>query len=233
MKKAYKNLFFDLDHTLWDFERNSAESLQEMYVKYDLASLGIENSLRFEKEYKKINYAYWAAYRKEEITKEQLRVGRFRDTFAFFNIENNELADCLGDDYLSITPYKKHLFPNTIAVLDRLKEKYRLHIITNGFEEVQHIKMESSGLLPYFETIITSEQAKVKKPNPIIFEYALKATHANIGDSLMIGDNPEVDCKGAYDIGMDSVYFNPNKEKTDFPCTYEIHGLDGLKDILL
>ena len=233
MKKIYKNIFFDLDHTLWDFERNSSESLREMYLKYDLLGLGIENAEHFEKVYKKINYSYWEAYRKEEINKDQLRVGRFRDTFTFFDIDNNALADRLGDDYLSITPYKKHLFPDTIEILDKLKEKYRLHIITNGFEEVQYIKMKSSGLTPYFENIITSEQAKVKKPNPIIFEYALKTCKASVEDSLMIGDNPEVDCKGAYDIGMDSVYFNPNKEKTDFPSTYEINGLNALERILL
>ena len=110
MKKIYKNIFFDLDHTLWDFERNSSESLREMYLKYDLLGLGIENAEHFEKVYKKINYSYWEAYRKEEINKDQLRVGRFRDTFTFFDIDNNALADRLGDDYLSITPYKKHLF---------------------------------------------------------------------------------------------------------------------------
>lgn len=233
MKKIYENLFFDLDHTLWDFEKNSAESLREMFVKYKLASKGIVSAVHFEKAYKKINYAYWAAYRKEEISKDQLRVGRFRDTFAVFDIKDDVLADQLGDDYLSITPYKTHLFPYTIAILAKLKEKYRLHIITNGFEEVQHIKMQSSGLTPYFETIITSEQAKVKKPNPIIFQHALKATNARIDNSLMIGDNPEVDCKGAQDIGMDSVYFNPNKEKTSFTSTYEIYGLDALERILL
>ena len=108
-------------------------------------------------------------------------------------------------------PYKSNLFEGCHEVLSYLKSKYQLHIITNGFEEVQVVKMNSSNLNQYFEQVVTSEMAGVTKPDPQIFKHALALAHAKSTESIMIGDNMEVDCIAAEEEGFRSVYFNPQK----------------------
>ena len=228
----YSHLFFDLDRTLWDFEKNAQEALSEMYDFFDLSSLGLSSAELFIEKYKFHNEYLWSLYREGKIDKEKLRSYRFQLCLNDFGVTNDKLAEDLGNRYVSSAPYKTHLFPFTHEVLQYLKSKYSLHIITNGFEEVQHIKLKQSKLDVYFDKIITSEQIGVKKPDPKIFMHALSCANATLSDSLMLGDDFPVDILGAKNIGMDQVFFNPNNEKTADSCTFEIKCLSELLHLL-
>ncbi len=225
-----KHLFFDLDHTLWDFNKNSQETLLELYHEFDLGSI-LPSFKEFYTKYIEVNDHLWDLYRNRKITKESLRTIRFLKTFLFFEVDNNALAERLGNAYVHRGPYKSNLFPQCHEVLVYLKSKYSLHIITNGFEEVQAVKMQSSNLNQYFTHIITSEKAGVTKPNPQIFEYALSAAKANAAECIMIGDHIEVDCIAAEKLGIKAVHFNPNKLFTNKKVSYEIAHLKELIDL--
>ena len=204
-----KHIFFDLDHTLWDFETNSDIAFETIFKKY---GVGVDLQ-KFLNYYRGINQNYWRLYRNEKITKEELRVGRLRDTFKKIKHEANfELINNLSIDYIEVLPKNNHLFDGAHEILEHLKLKYKLHIITNGFNEVQYKKLENSGLSGYFDKIITSEDAGVKKPNPIIFKYALEKAQTTSKESIMIGDNWEADVMGAINNGLDAIYFNYEKK---------------------
>lgn len=228
----YKHLFFDLDRTLWDFETNSHESLTELFHEHDLANKGIDSHHEFIKEYKRINEHYWGLYRLGQIEKEELRTVRFQRTLEHFDIIDIDLAHKVGQDYLEVTPKKPGLLPNAIEVLDALQTRYCLHIITNGFEEVQEVKMQHSGLQGYFDEVITSERVGKKKPDPDVFRFALDLAKAKSNESLMIGDDLPVDVLGARECGMDQIYFNPEKLSHREHVTYEISDLQELLEIL-
>lgn len=204
-----KHIFFDLDHTLWDFEANSNIAFETIFKKYDVG-IDLQKFLNY---YKGINQNYWKLYRNEKISKEELRVGRLRDTFVKINQKfDYELIDNLSVEYIAVLPNNNLLFDGTHEILNHLYTKYKLHIITNGFNEVQYKKMDNSGLSKYFDKIITSEDAGVKKPNPKIFKYALEMAKATSNESIMIGDNWEADIMGALDNGLDAIYFNFDKK---------------------
>lgn len=207
MFKNIKHIFFDLDHTLWDFEENSKKSFQFIFKKNNI-QLSVDEFL---KVYSPINFDYWKLFREEKITKTALRFGRLFDVFEKLNYKiSKELINILADDYLESLSNYNQLFDGTISLLDYLKPKYQLHIITNGFEKTQLAKIKNSKLLPYFEQIISSESINVKKPNPKIFFHALKKAKANTYDSIMIGDSLEADIYGANNVGMRTIYFNEN-----------------------
>src|ERR1035437_6942807 len=189
----YKHIFFDLDHTLWDFEKNSAETLKELYHKFNLNEFGIDSLERFIKVYQNRNEVMWEQFRYGKIDKDTLRNKRFEYTFDDLGIEEVALSNSLSEEYIRIAPYKTNLFPDTHEVLTYLKEKYVLHIITNGFVETQFKKMTSSQLTNYFSEIIISEQTGFKKPDPDIFIHAIEKANTNADESLMIGDNLDVD----------------------------------------
>lgn len=202
-----KHIFFDLDHTLWDFETNSDIAFEAIFKKYQV-NANIDKFLNY---YRGINENYWKLYREERITKEELRVGRLRDAFKKIKYEADmDLIDNLSVDYIEYLPKNNQLFEGTFEILEHLKPNYNLHIITNGFNEVQFKKIENSGMTHFFDKIITSEEAGVKKPNPIIFEFALKKTNAISTESIMIGDNWEADIMGAKNVGFDVIYCNFN-----------------------
>jgi len=230
--KKYKHLFFDLDQTLWDFETNSTEVLNELFVKYKLSELGINSCPEFIIKYKELNKLLWLQYGKGQITKEKLRYGRFRGAFKIFKIKNNFLADKLADEYLSLSPHKTNLLPHAENILSELKEYYVLHVITNGFREVQQIKLDKSGLNKFFTNIIVSDLLGHKKPDVKIFNHSLEKANAKPGEALMIGDNYECDIEGARAAGIDQVYFNPNGSSAG-PATYEIKCLSDLRALLL
>jgi len=212
MPHSYKHLFFDLDRTLWDFETNSHAALLEIYADFDLDALGVDGPELFIKNYKRINEECWAAYRIGALTKEVLRSIRFEKTFELYGINDPGLATNFGDQYIERSPQRTHLFPNTHEVLRALASRYKMHIITNGFEEVQHIKLEKSDLTKYFDVVVTSEQVGVKKPDAKVFQFALDQAKASPQESLMIGDDYPVDIVGAVALGIDGVWFNPNNE---------------------
>ena len=227
-----KHIFFDLDRTLWDFEANSHQTLLELCIAYDLAEKGISDYEAFIKNYKAHNEQLWDLYRVDKISQQDLRRERFQRVLADYNINDTELATNIGEDYVAICPKKNKLFPYTIEVLKYLSKKYKLHIITNGFHEVQHIKLQHAGLTSYFNEIITSEQMGVKKPNPKIFNYALQKANTSAEESIMIGDDLEVDVLGAEKVGIQGVFFNPNKIKHNEDIVHEIFCLSELLALL-
>ncbi|MBE0639429.1 MAG: noncanonical pyrimidine nucleotidase, YjjG family [Bacteroidales bacterium] len=230
--KVYKHLFFDLDSTLWDFEKNAHEAFTDIYIKFDLKGKGVISLDEFVRSYLKHNDELWALYRDGKIEKEYLRWRRFEVTLNDFGIHDPVLAKHIGNDYVTISPKKTNLFPNAIACLEYLKARYELHIITNGFEEVQYTKLENSNLRRYFRHVITSEAAGSKKPDPRIFNYALKTVGALPHESLMIGDDIETDIKGASNAGLDAVFFNPEKQPHNGGVTHEIFDLLELTHFL-
>jgi len=204
-----KHIFFDLDHTLWDFDANSDQSF-----KYIFNKLKVEIDFeKFKNCYYPINAHYWKLFREDKISKKDLRYGRLNDTFIKLNYRvNSEKIVLLSEAYIDNLSNYNTLIEGTIDILKYLKPKYKMHIITNGFEEVQGKKMTKSGLAPYFETVITSEQVGVKKPNPKIFNFALKTCKADASESIMIGDNYEADVMGAIDFGIEAIFCNFNKQ---------------------
>lgn len=207
MKKPIEvtDIFFDLDHTLWDFEKNSAAAFNHILPKHKIA-IGLSEFLE---AYQPINSNYWRLYEQDKITKEALRHQRLERTFLALNLQIPlETITQLSEEYIQHLPETNHLFPDTEKALGYLHKKYTLHIITNGFEEVQHRKLRNSGIDHYFKTITTSEEAGVKKPHPKIFEYAVKKAGCSKTTSLMIGDNLEADVRGALDFGMQAIHFS-------------------------
>jgi putative hydrolase of the HAD superfamily len=228
-----KHLFFDLDRTLWDFETNSFNELVNLYHCHNLHQKGISLSEEFVKVYKKINEKCWERYRENTLSKENLRFERFKQTLEYFGIYDLELSIKIGDDYVKNSPYRTILIPNAIELLSELQPIYKLHIITNGFQEVQHVKINQSGLANFFTIVVNSEMAGAKKPNPLIFNYALEKAGANLENSVMIGDDLNTDIKGAVNVGMKSIYFNPNKRTNNSIAWKEVVTLKEIKDIFL
>jgi len=183
MSKTYRHLFFDLDKTLYDFHKSSEETLKEIYSKYHLQEKGIDDFDLFTDTYKEINLGLWEIYRNGDIEKKVLNVLRFAVTLENYGIHNPVLAEDIAKYYVTESPLKKALFPNVHETLSYLNDKYHMHIITNGFEEVQHTKIKAQDLGRYFDHLITSEEAGVKKPYPFIFNYALKKAGAKVQES--------------------------------------------------
>ena len=203
------HVFFDLDHTLWDFDKNSALTFEKIF---ELNNINV-NLDEFVEVYEPINFNYWKLYREEKIDKASLRYGRLKDTFNMLNMKiKTSMIYKLSDDYISYLSTFNHLFDGTIEILDYLHKKYKLHIITNGFKEVQQGKLNNAKIDKYFVTITNSENVGVKKPNPKIFKYALNAAKASQENSIMIGDNYEADILGALNYGVDAICFNYHNE---------------------
>jgi YjjG family noncanonical pyrimidine nucleotidase len=221
-------VFFDLDHTLWDFEKNSALAFQVIIEKY---SIGVSHE-QFNKSYSPINAKYWKLYRDGDITQQELRYGRLRDTFAILNFQiGDDLLHGVSEEYIKLLPENNHLFDGAIEILEYLKPKYSLHIITNGPDEVQERKLKNANIGHYFDTITNSELAGCKKPHAGIFEYALKAANADKASSVMIGDCIEADVQGAIDCGLDAIFFNEHRQEAN-PEIQQVYHLLDLKNIL-
>jgi putative hydrolase of the HAD superfamily len=228
----YKDLFFDLDHTIWDFELNSKETLWDLHQKYALEAKGINNFDEFYNIYSLHNHRLWDRYSKGFIKQEELRWKRMYLSLLDYKIADEALSKEISLDYLTILPNKKNLFPYTIEILDYLKNKnYKMHLITNGFESVQFKKIKNSNLADYFIEVITSEASNSLKPNKEIFDYALKASNAKLESSIMIGDNEAADIQGAINAGMDSIFVNHLQIEPTVPATHTITHLKELENI--
>lgn len=209
MKKKYTHLFFDLDNTLWDFKKNSRFAMKDTFNLLGMEDKGVSFEQFFE-IYSENNTKLWAAYRKKEIKKKELTTQRFQLTFDALQLSGID-AQKMNDCYLSEMPKQKYLQDGAMEVLEYLKlKRYHLFIITNGFKEVQHKKLESSGLAPYFEKVFISEEVKCPKPGRQIFEHAIRSANAKKDKSLMIGDDLDVDVLGAINFGIDAVYYSQN-----------------------
>ena len=228
----YKDLFFDLDHTIWDFELNSKETLWDLHQKYALEAKGINDFDVFYSNYSVHNHRLWDRYTKGFIKQEELRWKRIYLSLLDYKIADEALSKEMSVDYLDILPNKKNLFPYTIEILDYLKNKdYKMHLITNGFESVQFKKIKNSNLADYFIEVITSEASNSLKPNKEIFDYALKASNAKLESSIMIGDNEAADIQGAINAGMDSIFVNHLQIQPTVPATHTITHLKELENI--
>ena len=204
---SIKHIFFDLDHTLWDFETNSAQAFEFIFKEN-----GIEVNIdEFLIHYKPINLKYWKLYREDRVSKKLLRYKRLKETFDLLSYRiSDPKIDLLSKVYIDNLSNYNTLFDGAVDILNYLSPKYGLHIITNGFDEVQTKKMNTSGILEFFDKIITSESVGVKKPNPKIFHHAMELAKATIMDSVMIGDNFEADILGAKAVGMKTIHFKEN-----------------------
>ena len=230
-----KTIFWDLDHTLWDFERNSGEALQETLYGLDLVGRNGLEIDDFIARYHVINDRMWDEYRRGLIVKEDLRARRFDEALGLYGIKEDGLGERFATMYLDICPLKKNLFPGATHVLEELSKKYPQYIITNGFSEVQAIKMDNDGLKPYICRTITSEEAGARKPSPIIFEYALKTVGGDAASSMMIGDDLDNDVIAALNAGFArGIWFNPTGKKRDITDDriIEIHSLIEILDII-
>ena len=232
IRLRYRHIFFDLDRTLWDFEANALLTLQELFAKHRLEARGVRSFDDFLERYKQINIEMWNQYGKGTITKEMLRFDRFHRVLVEHGVDDIELSRTFGDDYVYSSPSKTALFPFTVETLTYLSSKYGLYILTNGFEESQHLKLDSAKIRHHFKEVITSERAGYTKPDTRMFEYALDLAKAGPDEVLMIGDALDIDIEGARNAGIDQVYFNPGKLPHSEEVTYEISCLSELQKIL-
>jgi putative hydrolase of the HAD superfamily len=226
---SIKHVFFDLDHTLWDFEKNSELTFDKIF-KDNAIAVNIDDFLAI---YKPLNLKYWKLYRNEKVSKEELRYSRLKNSFDAVNYEiSDQLIDKLAEEYIENLANFNHLFDGIFELLEYLKEKYTLHIITNGFEEIQSKKMINSKIYHYFDQIITSESVGVKKPNSKVFEYALEVANAKKENSVMIGDSLEADIRGALSAGLQAIYCNFDTVKLTDEDFISVNSLLEIKEYL-
>lgn len=227
-----KHLFFDLDHTIWDFDKNAEETLYELYHTYELKQLGLLSADAFIEVYTKNNHQLWADYHVGKITKQTLRETRFSKTFIDLGVAPDLIPKEFENDYVRICPTKTNLFPQAHDTLTYLQNKYTLHLISNGFEESTTMKINITDLGKYFTSIVISEVVGFNKPDKAIFEYALGAANAEIQESLMIGDSIEADIRGALEYGIQAVFFNPTGKHKPEDVPFQISKLDDLLTFL-
>lgn len=227
IKEHITDVFFDLDHTIYDFDKNSALTFQAIFTEMEL--IGVDD---FMMHFKTINDSYWERFSKEEISRDFLRYGRLKDTFDAINVKiNDDHIYYIADEFIGKLPNHNHVFKGAYETLDVLKNNYRLHIITNGPDLVQEKKMKNANLTAYFQTITNSELAGVKKPHPGIFQHALTTANTKAENSLMIGDNINADVHGALNVGMQAIWFNEFKLENTIGVA-EVQQLNQLLDIL-
>lgn len=228
-----EHIFFDLDHTLWDFDKNAEETLSELFALYQFQQLGFSSADIFIETYTRNNHQLWSQYHLGKIDKDYLRKARFDNTFIELGVEPELFPASFEEDYIQLCPLKTHLFPYAIETLEYLQDKYTLHLISNGFKEATKAKISDSktNIQKYFSHIVISENVGVHKPHPDIFQYALEGAHARKENSIMIGDSIEADIRGAQNFGMDAIFFNPNRIETPQDVRHEIVQLKELMDL--
>jgi putative hydrolase of the HAD superfamily len=230
--KPYKCIFFDLDHTLWDYEVNSCDTLGELYVSYDLNAQGVYNLDTFKQQFKKVNTQLWDLYDRGMINNEVIRKERFKQILEYFDIRNEKLCQDLSVDYLHLCPQKSTLIPHALETLQYLANHYSMTVVTNGFDEIQNVKLTAGNLHSFFAHIVTSQKAGHKKPSREIFDYAMEANGVKCNEVIMIGDNLLTDIAGAQNASIDTVFFNPEKVGHTVKVKHEVTSLAELQKIL-
>ncbi len=231
--KNITHIFFDLDHTLWDTDKNAKESLQEIHQEIKIQENFNVSFDLFHATYQKHNDILWKKYAKHEVSKSDVRINRFKYSLEELNIFNDNINEFFASHFVSRTPLKKNLIEGAIELMDYVKDRYTLSIITNGFKEVQYIKMEESGLSKYFSHVFISEEVGYNKPSPDIFKHAMQTSGASIAENcLMIGDSLEADILGAIKAGMKAVYLNPESKNATENDFITVKSLKEIKTIL-
>lgn len=230
--KPYKVIFFDLDHTLWDYEVNSCETLQELFDAHGLNAKGVCDCETFQQQFRIVNTDLWEKYDTGKITSDVIRKERFKRILGHFDIEDQELCEKLSEEYLFSCPKKSALIPFAEETLNYLADHYDMTVVTNGFEEIQNLKLTAGNLHRYFDHIITSQKAGARKPAKEIFEFAMRENNVRHHEVVMIGDNLITDIGGALNASIDTIYFNPEKIRHDVNVKYEISCLSELQNIL-
>jgi putative hydrolase of the HAD superfamily len=225
---TYKCIFFDLDHTLWDYETNSKEALQELFDYYALAERGVTNFDAFHCRFKEVNAQLWDLYDRDLITSDVIRKERFKQVLQPFGAHEDRFSEDLSKQYLSICPLKGYVMPNARETIAYLANHYSLTVVTNGFDEIQQLKLASAKLDHFFDHIVTSQKAGCKKPAKGIFEFAMGAYAIRAHEAIMIGDNLITDIGGARNASIDNVYFNPDAIVHNEAVNYEIKNLNEL-----
>ncbi len=228
--KKYKHLFFDLDHTLWDYESNSRDTLEELFHHFELKRHHFSVA-EFIEQFEKTNHKLWDLFNRGHIDKSYIRNKRFIQIFEAFGLSQEEVPITLSDQYLAQCPLKTKVIPHSFETLHYLSGNYQLHILTNGFSTIQKTKLEAAKLAPFFDLIIHAESTKFKKPQVEIFNFAVNQTNAAKHECIMIGDNLKTDILGARNAVMDQVFFNPKSYKHDVEVTYEVKCLSELRSI--
>src|SRR5690606_14717281 len=227
-----KDIFFDLDHTIWDFDKNAEETLKDLYVQYNFDQLfGHTAPDIFIETYTANNHRVWDLYHHGKIDKPTLRKLRFSDTFEQLGVDPTLFPAQFEEDYLRICPTKTNLFPHAHETLQYLQGRYNLHLISNGFKEACEKKLTHSNLTSYFKTIVISEVFGINKPDPRIFEHAIQNGKAKKETAIMIGDNIEADVRGALRAGMDAIFFNVTGKEKPADIDHMVIGLKELQSI--
>ncbi len=228
--KRYKHIFFDLDRTLWDFDRNMQLTLEELYERYKLEQQ-FNDFGNFLSAFNVQNERLWNEYRHGRLSKDILRWKRFELTLKEYGINNQHLAEIMGEEYVKESPMKTALVPHTREVLEHLQKNYQLHIITNGFSEVQFTKLKLCGIDNFFTRVTTSEISGYHKPHPLAFAHPLSSVNAKKSESIMVGDDLEIDIIGARKFGIDQIFLNIEGTEHNEKVTHEIASLLELKRI--
>lgn len=229
--KKYKHIFFDLDQTLWDFKSSSKLILEQIYSKYELSKY-FESFEEFHTNYQHHNELLWADYKEGKLKKSVLRWQRFHKTILEKGLEKKEIAKKMAQDYVDGLSYQNTVFPHAIDALEYLSKKYKLYVLTNGFKEIQDIKMKICKLDIYFQRVFTSEEIGFLKPQRGAFEFALNSVNAKKSESIMVGDDLKSDINGAKNFGIDQIFFNPDNIFQNENPTFEIQSLKELMEIL-
>lgn len=229
--KEYKHLFFDLDHTLWDFERNTSDAIQEIYSIFNFGRWTFFTFEDFMKIFQEVNDYLWDKFNHGLIDRMELRNSRFKMILEKLGVNEHEIPEGIGEKYLELAPVKSKVIPFAYEILDYLKPNYQLHIISNGFDDVQHSKLRASKIHHYFDIIVTSDSSGHRKPQRGIFDFALDQAGASRDNAIMIGDNIDTDIVGAQNAAIDHIFFNPNRIKHSLNVTFEIDCLKQLRNI--
>ncbi len=236
--KKYKHVIFDLDHTLWDYESNAKVALEELYDKYELGSFDVFDKRELVLAFLELNESLWDDYNHGRIDKRYIREERFKLLFDSLNLPLRHYPYGFEKEYLFLCPTKPHKIPFADEILEYLSPKYELHIITNGFEDVQSTKLKSAGIDHHFKHVFTSETIGHKKPSPLIFEHALEVFSGTSFETIMIGDNLSTDIQGALNASIDQIFFNPSSIDYEgigpnkLTPTFEVKSLEEITSIL-